>query len=157
MPWDDVFIYGDSMFRLVQGEMARVHFPWFETYKDLYGEAVRKAILAGLAIEEEELDRYRRKQIELRCGLAELMRNEKIDVRISPAQAGIAPKHGQGTGWGGMTQIWSFTGCPEISIPAATINNLPIGFQCTGGCGGDEELLQWAGQIATRLGAETVG
>jgi len=30
MPWDDAFIYSDAMLRFAQGEMARVHSPWYK-------------------------------------------------------------------------------------------------------------------------------
>ena len=130
MPWEDDFIYGNSMLRLVQGEMAEVHSSLFEKYSDLYGETVRQAILTGQTIESEQLDKYRKKQIELRHALSDLQRKERIDLWVSPSQAGPAPKWGGGTGWGGMNQIWSFMGCPAVSIPSAKINNMPIGFQC---------------------------
>ncbi|WP_342439456.1 hypothetical protein NSS79_11475 [Paenibacillus sp. FSL L8-0436] len=35
MPWEDEFIYGDSMLRFIEGEMARGHASWFEHYAEL--------------------------------------------------------------------------------------------------------------------------
>lgn len=59
-----------------------------------------------------------------------------------------SPLHEQGTGWSGMTAIWSYAGCPSITILAAAINNMPLGLQCIGNFGKDEELLFWAKQLS---------
>jgi Asp-tRNA(Asn)/Glu-tRNA(Gln) amidotransferase A subunit family amidase len=154
MPWDDDFIYGDAMIRFILGEMAQVHTPWFDKYKECYGPAVRNAILTGQTIEDEELDRYRQGQISLRHDLMEIQRREGIDIWVSPSQAGVAPLWGERTGWVGMTAIWSYAGCPAISIPSAMFNNLPLGFQCIGSYGNDEELLFWSKQVSQVLNSK---
>ncbi|MNO02595.1 amidase [compost metagenome] len=50
-----------------------------------------------------------------------------------------------------MTAVWGFAGCPAISIPAASINGLPLGFQCVGGYGEDESLLAFSRVVAQDL------
>lgn len=152
MPWEDHFIYGDAMVRFVHGEMAQVHYPIFDQYKDLYNDSVRQAILAGRTIEEEELNQYRNGQIKLRNDLLDVQKTQGIDLWVSPAQAGTAPLWGTRTGWTGMTAIWSYAGVPAVSIPSATIHNLPLGFQCIGAYGRDEELLYWSQMISQALG-----
>ncbi|XEC96323.1 amidase [Paenibacillus tarimensis] len=153
MPWEDSFIAGDAMLRFVQGEMARVHNNWFDRYADLYGAQVHRAIIIGREIDDKELDQYRSGQQEIRNNLEDLKRVEGIDLWVSPAQGGTAPKYGERTGWPGMTAIWSYAGCPSISIPGAAIDGLPLGFQCIGSYGKDEELLYWSKQISLELGA----
>lgn len=154
MPWNDELIYGDTMLRLVQGEMAQEHTFWFNKYKDSYGPVVQKAIINGQAIEDEELERYRFGQSSLRNDLMELQMVEGIDLWVSPAQAGTAPLRGERTGWTGMTAIWSYAGVPAISIPSAQINNMPIGFQCIGGFGQDEEVIYWSRMVSEALSAD---
>lgn len=151
MPWEDSLIYGDALLRLVHGEMAQVHQPLFDTYKDSYHDSVRQAILAGRTIEDEELEGYRSGQIKLRNDLITLQRSEGIDIWVSPAQAGTAPLWGTRTGWSGMTAIWSYAGTPAISIPSASFNNMPLGFQCIGAYGQDEELMYWSKMVSQAL------
>ena len=151
MPWEDSFIYGDAMLRFVHGEMAQVHAPIFERNKDFYDANVREGILAGQTIEDEELELYRRGQIKLRDDLIDVQRTHGIDIWVSPAQAATAPLWGTRTGWTGMTAIWSYAGAPTITIPSANINNLPLGFQCVGAYGQDEELIYWSKIVSQAL------
>ncbi|WP_419886606.1 amidase [Paenibacillus sp. B-A-8] len=152
MPWEDSFIYGDGMLRLVQGEMAQVHAVRFEKYKDCYGTAMRDGIESGQTIRDEELELYRRGQIKLRYDLLDVQKTEGIDIWVSPAQAGTAPLWGTRTGWAGMTAIWSYAGAPTVSIPSATIHNMPLGFQCIGAYGQDEKLIYWSRLVSLALG-----
>lgn len=152
MPWEDEFIYGDSMLRFIEGEMARGHAQWFEQHEDKYGPPVRDAIRRGQSIQEDELEQYRRKQWVLRQELASLMAKEGIDIWVSPAQGGTAPKAADNnTGWAGMTAIWGFAGCPTLSLPVGMISGLPLGFQCVGSYGEDEWLLAWAREVQQDL------
>ncbi|WP_151733943.1 amidase ['Paenibacillus yunnanensis' Narsing Rao et al. 2020] len=148
MPWTDDFIYGDAMLRFVQGEMARVHEPWYGEHKERYREVIRQAIELGKTIGEEELDRYRRGQLCLRSELAEIRRAQGIDLWISPAQGDVAPPHGGRTGFAGMTSIWTYAGLPTISLPGGQAEGLPLGFQCIAEFGQDEFLLHHAQGIA---------
>lgn len=152
MPWEDELIYGNAMLRFIQGELAREQAELFGAYEQYYGASVREAIISGVAIPEEELAGYRLLQLDLRERLKSLMVHEKIDLWVSPAQGGTAPKLEEGnTGWPGMTAVWGFAGCPAISIPAASIDGLPLGFQCVGNYGEDEWLLARARQVALEL------
>ncbi|WP_042196646.1 amidase [Paenibacillus camerounensis] len=152
MPWEDEFIYGNAMLRFIQGELAREHADRFSTYEQFYGASVRDAMIGGEAVPEGELAENRQLQLVLRDSLKILMEQEGIDLWVSPAQGGTAPKlEENNTGWVGMTAVWSFAGCPAISIPAADIGGLPLGFQCVGNYGEDEWLLAWARQVALDL------
>lgn len=69
---------------------------------------------------------------------------------------GTAPKiEERNTGWAGMPAVWGFAGLPSVSLPAATLGGLPLGFQCIGGYGEDEALLAWARQLWPHLTYET--
>jgi Asp-tRNA(Asn)/Glu-tRNA(Gln) amidotransferase A subunit family amidase len=50
-----------------------------------------------------------------------------------------------------MSVPWSLAGWPAVSIPAGTIGGLPVGLQCVGTAGADEQLLSWAAGIAAVL------
>lgn len=152
MPWDDELIYGNAMLRFIEGELARGHEQWFAEHKEEYGLPVQEAILRGQQIPDEELAQYRNQQGELRRGLEDLMVHEGIDLWVSPAQGGTAPKvEERNTGWAGMPAVWGFAGCPAVSLPAATLGGLPLGFQCIGAYGEDEALLAWARKLWPHL------
>ncbi|CAH1204448.1 Putative amidase AmiD [Paenibacillus auburnensis] len=152
MPWQDELIYGDAMLRFIEGEMARGHEDLFEQYAGYYGEPVKEGIARGKQVTDAELKTYRGMQLELRQNLEVLMKEEGIDLWVSPAQGGTAPKLEENrTGWAGMTAVWGFAGCPALSIPAASIDNMPLGFQCVGSYGGDEWLLAWSREVARDL------
>ncbi|WP_310832521.1 amidase [Paenibacillus pedocola] len=157
MPWQDELIYGDAMLRLIEGEMSRGHADLFERYAGYYGEPVKEGIARGKQVTDAELETYRGMQLELRRNLEVLMKQEGIDLWVSPAQGGTAPKLEENrTGWAGMTAVWGFAGCPALSIPAASIDNLPLGFQCVGSYGGDEWLLAWSREVALDLLSLTI-
>lgn len=134
MPWDEDLILGDAMVRMVQGEMAQVHEIWFRQYEYLYGSSVKDAIKTGQAI---DLEKTKTKN--------------GIDLWVTPAQGGVAPKDFTKTGWAGMTAIWSYAGLPTISIPLTKIGGMPLGFQYIGSHGNDEALLFWAKEIERAL------
>lgn len=151
MPWEDSFIYGNSMLKLVQAEMAAIHEEWYENHRDLYGSRNRDGIESGQKITPEELHQFREGQLPLRKKLEQTMLQHGIDLWVSPAQAGPAPEGFNQSGRGGMTSIWTYAGVPTISIPGATMNGMPIGFQCISAYGNDESLLSWAEEIETIL------
>jgi Asp-tRNA(Asn)/Glu-tRNA(Gln) amidotransferase A subunit family amidase len=144
MPWSDDLLLGYDMLNLARGELAVGHREWFASYEDCYGEAVHQAIVAGKEIDEQQLKQYRSDQLELRQQLQTSADTEGIDLWISPAQAGSAPLIGGPTGWAGMTSIWSYAGCPTISLPLMEMNELPLGFQCIAPYGRDEQLLAYS-------------
>ncbi|WP_339223798.1 amidase [Paenibacillus sp. FSL H8-0332] len=152
MPWEDELIYGNAMLRFIEGELAREHEDRFAEHRVEYGLPVQEAILRGQQIPEEELEQYRTRQRELRRDLMELMDQEGLDLWVSPAQGGTAPKiEERNTGWAGMPAVWGFAGVPTVTLPAATLEGLPLGFQCIGRYGEDETLLAWARQLWPHL------
>lgn len=154
MPWDEDFITGDAMLRMVQGEMAQVHESWFRQYEHLYGLPVQSAIRKGQTIPLKELERYRAGQLKLRMDLQNSKVKNGIDLWISPAQGGVAPKGYKKTGWAGMTAIWTYAGLPTISLPLAKIDGMPLGLQCIDAYGNDEVLLFWARELVRNLQSE---
>ncbi|WP_158560282.1 amidase [Paenibacillus contaminans] len=154
MPWEDAFIAGDSMIRMVHGEMAQIHETWFRQYEHLYGSSVKDAIIKGQTVLLEELEKYRIGQMVLRNDLEQTKMKYGIDLWVSPAQGGVAPKGFEKTGWAGMTAIWTYAGLPTISIPLTKIDGMPLGFQCIDSHGNDEELLFWTKAIKRSLSSE---
>jgi len=50
-----------------------------------------------------------------------------------------------------MSMPWSLAGLPAVSIPSGLVGGLPVGLQCVGFSGADEQLLSWAAGIAAAL------
>lgn len=151
MPWSNDLLLGYDMLNLARGELALGHRDWFASYEASYGEAVHQAIVAGKDIDEQQLKQYRNDQLELRQQLQASANAEGIDLWISPAQAGPAPLIGGPTGWAGMTSIWTYAGCPTLSLPLMEMNGLPLGFQCIAPYGRDEQLLAYSSLIEETL------
>lgn len=151
MPWEDAFIYGDDMLRFVQGEMAETHAGWLPEWLDRCGSAVRHGCEAGRSLDPASLHRYRAGQRKLRNDLREAGCRAGVDLWISPAQGGSAPLLGGPSGWPGMTAVWSYAGCPAVTIPLMSVNGLPLGLQCIGDYRRDEALIADAERIWTAI------
>jgi len=89
---------------------------------------------------------------QLRVQLAAKMMDTGIDVWVSPAAAGPAPRGLDSTGDPAMNLPWTFAGLPAVTVPAGRASNgLPLGFQIVAPANADEQLLAWAEQIAAML------
>ncbi|WP_349697013.1 amidase family protein [Actinopolymorpha sp. B17G11] len=82
----------------------------------------------------------------------------EADCWICPATASVAPIGYENTGDSWLTSLWSLAGWPAISIPVYDgPGGLPRGLQCIARAGGDEQLLEWAGALATTLERKRAG
>jgi Asp-tRNA(Asn)/Glu-tRNA(Gln) amidotransferase A subunit family amidase len=134
---------------LVFAELAKVHTQWFAEYESLYSKHTVEAITSGQAVSEVELNIARMGREKLRVELEELMSQHGIDLWLSPAALGPAPKEISSTGSPIMNLPWTHSGMPTITVPTAYAeNDLPRGLQITGAFMKDERLLEWAEEIA---------
>lgn len=134
---------------LLHGEMARVHRVWFARYASRYRPRTARAVRLGETVGDSELAEFRRNQLRFRNRIAGLMDETGVDLWVTPASAGAAPRGYEQTGWGGMTTAWSYAGMPCIAVPAGlSSEQLPLGLQCVARFGDDERLLAWADDIA---------
>jgi Asp-tRNA(Asn)/Glu-tRNA(Gln) amidotransferase A subunit family amidase len=71
-----------------------------------------------------------------------------IDLWISPAAPGPAPKGLESTGDPVMNLPWTHAGLPALNLPSGrNADGLPLGLQLTGHWHADEMLLAWAAGI----------
>lgn len=123
-------------------EFAEVHEKWFEKHENLYRPKTKELILEGKKITIGELSEARQGRAKLRTKIENIKAKKNIDVWISPATIGEAPK-GMATGSPLMNLPWTYSGLPVITTPCGkSKNNLPLALQFSGSFYQDEELLK---------------
>ncbi|HEX5541334.1 MAG TPA: amidase, partial [Micromonospora sp.] len=125
-------------------EIAQTHADWFPRFGELYREETAAAIRDGLEMAEADYRRALRAREQFRDRLGALMADAGIDLWITPAATGPAPRGIASTGNPIMSLPWSYVGWPSVGIPAGRPRSgLPLGLQCVGRSGADEETLNW--------------
>ena len=138
--------------RLVAADAALAHDDWYREYGDRYAEETRDLIETGKATTVEAIVESRRSRHELRSRFTELMDHHGIDLWIAPAAPGPAPEGIDTTGDPVMNLPWTHAGLPTITVPAGqTAENLPLGVQCAGRFGSDEDVVRWSHELADTL------
>lgn len=131
--------------RLVAAEAAQVHREWFAAHRDLYAPQTVELIERGQAVTPGQKSRDRAGRKKLRTQLMALMDEHRIDLWLSPAAPGPAPRGLAGTGDPVMNLPWTHAGLPTLGIPAGrSADGLPLGLQITARWWADAELLAWA-------------
>ncbi len=137
---------------IVAAEAARVHAEWFARYGELYHPKTVDLIRRGQSVSEEMLAQALRGREKLRGELTALMDEHGIDLWISPAAPGPAPKGLDSTGDPVMNLPWTHSGLPTLSLPVgANVAGLPLGAQIAARWYVDEALLAWATAIESAL------
>lgn len=131
--------------RLFAAEAAQVHREWFAAYRDLYAPQTVELIERGQAVTASQKSRDRAGRKKLRTELMALMDEHRIDLWLSPAAPGPAPRGLASTGDPVMNLPWTHAGLPTLGIPAGhSGDGLPLGLQITARWWADAELLAWA-------------
>ena len=86
--------------------------------------------------------------------LLQWMDEQKIDVILAPAAAGIAPLKTAGTGAPFMSRAWQVLGLPTVSLPLAYHQKMPLGLQLIAQPHADDVLLQQARYVQHLFEAE---
>jgi Asp-tRNA(Asn)/Glu-tRNA(Gln) amidotransferase A subunit family amidase len=139
------------IFVITRFEAAAAHSAWFDRYGELYQAATAETIRAGQAITRAEHAAAAAGRADFKTRLADAADHAGIDLWITPAATGPAPASLATTGDPVMSMPWSLAGLPAVSIPAGLVGGMPVGLQCVGSAGADEELLSWTAAIAAAL------
>lgn len=132
---------------LMFGEMAAVHREWFARYEALYARRTADLIRWGQHQTHEEIEEGWQGRGALRDTIETALRQHGIDILLSPSATGPAPVGIETTGDPVMNLPWTHAGLPVVSLPAGTVDGLPVGLQLVAAHGRDEALLHWAGEM----------
>jgi Asp-tRNA(Asn)/Glu-tRNA(Gln) amidotransferase A subunit family amidase len=124
----------------------------YPEYGDRYADQTAALIEEGQAVSVGQLSIDRNGRRALRRAIHDRMDEADLDVVVSPAAPGPAPKGLETTGDPIMNLPWTHAGVPTVTIPAsATEDGRPIGLQCATRFGDDERLLRWGRRLRTAL------
>ncbi|MCB1036885.1 MAG: amidase, partial [Acidobacteria bacterium] len=118
------------------------HQRWLPRFRHLYHEKTLALLDRGRSVPPEGVARGRQSSFELRQRFEGLMDRHGLDLWLSPAARGPAPKGLESTGDPIMNLPWSHAGLPTLALPAGTVaSGLPMGLQVAGRFGQDEVLF----------------
>ncbi len=141
---------------IVAAEAARIHADWFPRFRELYHPKTVELIERGQSVSDEALAEALTGREKLRGELTQLMDEYRIDLWLSPAAPGPAPKGLDSTGDPVMNLPWTHSGLPAVNLPSGrNAEGLPLGLQVTGRWYADEMLLAWAAEIEAVIGGQS--
>ncbi len=116
----------------------------YDRHPDRLSARLRDAIAAARAIEPATYDRARRAARHGRR-LANRLFAEEVDVMLTPAAPGAAPRGLDATGSPAFNRLWTLLGTPAIAIPGARDGvGMPLGVQLVAGFARDQRALSVA-------------
>lgn len=139
---------------MVAAEAALAHTERFAAYGDRYADATVDLLTDGRETSIGRLVDARNARYDLRDELHDAMDAQGVDVLVTPSAPGPAPEGLESTGDPIMNVPWTHAGVPTVSLPAGTIDGLPVGLQFVGRFGGDERLLAWSASLEDVVGGD---
>lgn len=136
---------------LIAAEGARGQAELMARYGDRYPPKLRALLLEGEGVTPEDLDRIQEHRRSLTVSLSGLL--EGVDLVLSPSAKGAADRGLAITGDPRFSLIWTYTGCPTVTLPAAlSPEGLPLGLQLSARPMADAALLAAARKVEKLLG-----
>ncbi len=136
---------------LIAAEVAEVHRDWFARYGDRYRPKSRAIIEHGRSITAARLAACRDSRSQLRIHLGDMMTRHSITALLTPAAPGPAPATLDSTGDPVMNLPFTHAGMPAVTLPAGSIDGLPLGLQVVGHAHDDERLLAAAATLEAAI------
>ena len=126
----------------------------FEQQHTGLSEHMQGLLHTGLALPYAEYIEALARVEAIKQKLLQWMDEQKIDVILAPAAAGIAPLKTAGTGAPFMSRAWQVLGLPTVSLPLAYHQKMPLGLQLIAQPHTDDVLLQQARYVQHLFEAE---
>lgn len=137
---------------IVAAEAAQTHKIWYASYSEHYHSKTADLIESGKKISDRQISSAIESLKILRGQLSSEMESFGIDVWLSPAAQGAAPRGLESTGDPVMNLPWTHAGLPTLALPAGDNQaGLPLGLQLAAGWYQDEKLFDWATFILAEL------
>jgi len=133
---------------LMEAEFSAEHSARFARWGALYSGGAAEKVDSGARIPADQLASALDGRAELRGRLADYLDTVGADALIAPSAPGPAPLGLRTTGDPKMNAPWTHAGVPAITIPAGSVEGLPVGLQLVGRFGADEELVAVATALA---------
>jgi Asp-tRNA(Asn)/Glu-tRNA(Gln) amidotransferase A subunit family amidase len=138
---------------LTAAEAALEHARLHTDYGDRYATATSDILRDGRESTVGRVVAARNGRRALRRSLAATSEERGIDIWLSPAATDTPPAGIETTGDPVMNLPWTHAGVPTVSVPAGTLDGLPVGVQVAGQFGDDERLLTWSEQLQSVVGS----
>ncbi|SDY18762.1 amidase [Evansella caseinilytica] len=144
--WSDVF-------RTLQGlEIWRTHGEWIKEVEPVFGPDISERFQMAGALREEEWEPHSRLREEIKEQLTALLREGGL--LVIPTAPGIAPKQRSSKAEMDkrrartmqLTCIAGLGGLPQVTMPAAAVDDVPVGLSLIAAPGQDLALLQWVNE-----------
>ncbi len=141
-------------FRTLQmADVWQTHGDWIERFKPNFGSGVAERFAMSATIVPADIAASRLVQDGVRQRMSELLGSG--DILCLPTAPGIAPLQQTSEAalddfrWRamGLTCVAGLSGCPQISLPLAHVDNCPLGLSLMAAPGNDEALLNLAAVI----------
>ena len=141
---------------LIAYEFSFRHQPWLGKFEHLYRPRTIDLIRHGREVPQIRWQECRRSCRELREYIQDRMKEEKVDVLLSPATVGTAPYGLDFTGDPVMNLPWTHAGVPVTTMPMGLAEDsrgvrLPLGIQLIAAMGKDEFLLGLSREVYERV------
>ena len=138
----DISEIGRRHRRLIAAQFATVHREWFSDYGDRYRPKSAALFAEGAALGPDAVEEGLKGSTHLRTDLEQTMDELGIDIWMSPATTGPAPRGLETIGDPIMALPWTHAHLPVVCLPTGTApSGLPLSTQLVGRLGADEELL----------------
>ncbi|KAG2488367.1 hypothetical protein HYH03_013056 [Edaphochlamys debaryana] len=148
------FVDWMGVFRVCQGfEVWRAHGEWVSAHNPSFGPGIKDRFAMAKAITEEQLAAANAKRSLIRSHLLSLLGSD--GVLVLPTTPGPAPlvntPPAELDAWRtrliSLTSIAGLAGLPQVSLPVASVEGLPVGLGLIGPPGSDEALLELTEQL----------
>lgn len=131
-------------------ELAQAHRDWFTAYERLYRRASAAAVREGQQVTLGQYQASEDWRNQFSFESASRMEEAGIDLWVTPAAPGAAPRGLTSTGNAVMSAPFSFAGMPAITLPTDD-GDLPLGVQFAAARHNDRYLLASAPHLETAL------